>query len=219
MKNKTTLYHFIVDQSGSMAGMEQQAIEGFNTQLEKIQDLEKTMPDQKFLCSLTFFNSDVQEVIKNEPVNQIELLSFNNYRPGGTTALLDAVGGSIDGIEKQYSECLQNDEMSIVMVIITDGYENASRYFTYHMVAQKIVKLDETGKWTFSYLGADFDAIHTSKMMNIRRENVMNFRKKQYSSMMHDLSDSIGVYAEEKRKGNLKRDILDIFKKKDRRDH
>jgi len=104
-----------------------------------------------------------------------------------------------------------------VMVIITDGYENASKYFTYHMVAQTIVKLDETGKWTFSYLGADFDAIHTSKMMNIRKENVMNFRKKSYASMMDDLSDSIGVYAEEKRKGNLKRDILDIFKKKDRR--
>ena len=217
MKNKTTLYHFIVDQSGSMTGMEQQAIEGFNTQLEKIQDLEKTMPDQKFLCSLTLFNSEVQDVLKNEPVKQIELLSNNNYRPGGMTALLDAVGGSIDRIEKQFGKELENDEISVVMVIITDGYENASKYFTYHMVAQTIVKLDETGKWTFSYLGADFDAIHTSKMMNIRKENVMNFRKKSYASMMDDLSDSIGVYAEEKRKGNLKRDILDIFKKKDRR--
>ena len=135
------------------------------------------------------------------------------------TALLDAVGGSIDRIEKQFGKDLDNDVMSVVMVIITDGYENASKYFTYHMVAQTIVKLDETGKWTFSYLGADFDAIHTSKMMNIRKENVMNFRKKQYSSMMHDLSDSIGVYAEEKRKGNLKRDILDIFKKKYRRNN
>ena len=217
MKNKTTLYHFIVDQSGSMQGMEQQAIAGFNTQLEKIQDLEKTMPDQEFLCSLTFFNSEVQDVLKNEPVKQIELLSNNNYQPEGMTALLDAVGGSIDRIEKQFGKELENDEISVVMVIITDGYENASRYFTYHMVAQKIVNLDETGKWTFSYLGADFDAIHTSKMMNIRKENVMNFRKKSYASMMDDLSDSIGVYAEEKRKGNLKKDILDIFKEKDRR--
>ena len=217
MKNKTTLYHFIVDQSGSMGGMEQQAIEGFNTQLEKIQDLEKTMPEQKFLCSLTFFNSEVQDVLKNEPVKQIELLSNNNYRPGGMTALLDAVGGSIDRIQKQFGQELENDEISIVMVIITDGYENASKYFTYHMVAQKIAKLDETGKWTFSYLGADFDAIHTSKMMNIRKENAMNFSKKNYSHMMDDLSDSIDVYAREKRKGNLKRDILDIFKKKDRR--
>ena len=217
MKNKTTLYHFIVDQSGSMKGMEQQAIAGFNTQLEKIQDLEKKMPDQKFLCSLSFFNSEVQDVLKNEPVKQIELLSNNNYRPDGMTALLDAVGGSIDRIEKQFGKELENDEISVVMIIITDGYENASRYYTYHMVAEKIVMLDETGKWTFSYLGADFDAIHTSKMMNIRKENVMNFKKNSYASMMDDLSDSIGVYAEEKRKGNLKKDILDIFKKKDRR--
>ena len=217
MKNKTTLYHFIVDQSGSMRGMEQQAIAGFNTQLEKIQDLEKKMPDQKFLCSLTFFNSEVQDILKNEPVKQIELLSNNNYRPEGMTALLDAVGGSIDRIEKQFGMELENDEISVVIVIITDGYENASRYFTYHMVAENIVRLDETGKWTFSYLGADFDAIHTSKMMNIRKENVMNFRKKSYAPMMDDLSDSIGVYAEEKRKGNLKKDILDIFKEKDRR--
>ena len=218
MKNKTTLYHFIVDQSGSMEGMEQETIEGFNTQLEKIQELEKQMPEQKFLCSLTFFNSTVHDLIINEPVKQIELLNNNNYRPGGMTALLDAVGGSIDGIEKQFIESLKNDEMSVVMVIITDGYENASRYFTYHMVAKKIANLDKTGKWTFSYLGADFDAIHTSQMMNIRKENAMNFSKKNYSNMMDDLSDSIDVYAREKRKGNLKRDILDIFKKKDRRD-
>lgn len=178
MKNKTTLYHFIVDQSGSMTGMEQQAIEGFNTQLEKIQDLEKTMPDQEFLCSLTFFNSEVQDILKNEPVNQIELLSNNNYQPEGMTALLDAVGGSIDRIEKQFEKELENDEISVVIVIITDGYENESRYFTYHMVAEKIVRLDETGKWTFSYLESDFDAIHTSKMMNIRKENVMNLKKR-----------------------------------------
>ena len=218
MKNKTTLYHFIVDQSGSMAGMELETIEGFNTQLEKIQELEKQMPDQKFLCSLTFFNSTVHDLIRNEPVKQIELLNNNNYRPEGMTALLDAVGGSIDGIEKQYGEDLKKDEMSVVMVIITDGYENASRYFTYHMVAKKIANLDKTGKWTFSYLGADFDAIHTSQMMNIRKENAMNFSKKNYSHMMDDLSESIDVYAREKRKGNLKRDILDIFIKKDRRD-
>ena len=218
MKNKTTLYHFIVDQSGSMAGMEQQTIEGFNTQLEKIQELEKQMPEQKFLCSLTFFNSTVHDLLRNEPVKEIALLNKNNYRPEGMTALLDAVGGSIDEIEKQFSEDLQNDEMSVVMVIITDGYENASKYFNYHMVANKISKLDETGKWTFSYLGADFDAIHTSKMMNIRKENAMNFSKKNFSYMMDDLSDSIDVYAREKSKGNLKRDILDIFKNKDRRD-
>ena len=90
-----------------MEGMEQQTIEEFNTQLEKIQELEKQMPEQKFLCSLTFFNSTVHDLIRNEPVKQIELLNNNNYRPEGMTALLDDDGGSIDGIEKQYGEDLK----------------------------------------------------------------------------------------------------------------
>ena len=105
------------------------------------------------------------------------------------------------------------------MVIITDGYENASQYFDYHEISKMIGRLDETGKWTFSFLGADFDAIHTSKMMNIREENVMNFSKGKYKSMMYDLKESISDHAYEKRKGNLKRDIFDKFRVKDRRNN
>ena len=107
--------------------------------------------------------------------------------------------------------------MSVVLIIITDGHENASRMYTYHDVAQLIKELDETEKWTFSFLGADFDAIHTSHMLNIRQENVMNFSKSGYASFMGDVSDSIRTYAEEKSKGNQKRDIFDIFRNKDRR--
>jgi hypothetical protein len=84
-------------------------------------------------------------------------------------------------------------------------------------VAYLIKQLDETGKWTFSFLGADFDAIHTSQMINIRRENVMNFDKSDYMNMMNDVSASIRNYASEKSSGNLKRDIFDIFKDKERR--
>jgi hypothetical protein len=82
-----------------------------------------------------------------------------------------------------------------------------------------IKELDETGKWTFSFLGADFDAIHTSQMLNIRRENVMNFSKREYMGMMDDVSDSIRTYAHEKSAGNLKRDIFDIFRDKERRNN
>ena len=89
--------------------------------------------------------------------------------------------------------------------------------YTYHDVAHLIKDLDETGKWTFSFLGADFDAIHTSHMLNIRKENVMNFSKTSYTEFMGDVSDSIKTYADEKSKGNLKRDIFDVFSIKDRR--
>jgi hypothetical protein len=219
MKNKTTLYHFIVDQSGSMAGLENQTLAGFNTQLNTIQSLKSEFPNQHFLCSLTFFNHDVIDLIQNGQVGSIQPLSSHTYWPNGTTALLDAIGKSIYGIKGRFGKELLQDEISIVLVIITDGHENASRLYSYHDIAHMIKELDETGKWTFSFLGADFDAIHTSQMLNIRRENVMNFSKREYMGMMDDVSDSIRTYAHEKSAGNLKRDIFDIFRDKERRNN
>lgn len=216
MKNKTTLYHFIVDQSGSMAGLEEQTIAGFNAQLKTIQDLKMELPDQSFLCSLTFFNGIVQDRILFQEVNALQPLSRDNYFPSSNTALLDAIGKSIYSIKHKFANELLEDKISIVLVIITDGHENASRLYTYHDIAHMIKELDETGKWTFSFLGADFDAIHTSHMLNIRKENVINFSKNSYSGMMEDVSLSIRSYAEEKTKGNLKRDIFDIFSNKDK---
>ena len=217
MKNKTTLYHFIVDQSGSMAGLENQTITGFNSQLTTIQGLKKELTNQEFLCSLTFFNDEVQDRIQFGQVDAILPLTRQNYLPSGSTALLDAIGKSIYSIKNKFGKELSEDEISIVLVIITDGYENASRLYSYHDVANLIKQLDETGKWTFSFLGADFDAIHTSKMLNIRSENVINFSKSQYSGAMDDVSESIRTYAHEKSNGNLKRDIFDIFEDKERR--
>jgi len=216
MKNKTTLYHFIVDQSGSMAGLEEQTIAGFNAQLKTIQDLKMELPDQSFLCSLTFFNGIVQDRILFQEVNALQPLSRDNYFPSSNTALLDAIGKSIYSIKHKFADELVEDKISIVLVIITDGHENASRLYTYHDIAHMIKELDETGKWTFSFLGADFDAIHTSHMLNIRKENVINFSKSSYSGMMEDVSLSIRSYAEEKTKGNLKKDIFDIFSIKDK---
>jgi uncharacterized protein YegL len=217
MKNKTTLYHFIVDQSGSMAGLENQTMEGFNTQLRTIQQLKMEFPDQEYLCSLTYFNQHIQDRIKFGQVENIQPLSQENYIPNGTTALLDAIGKSIYSIKNKFGKDIAEDKMSIVLVIITDGHENSSRMYSYHDVAHLIKELDGSGKWTFSFLGADFDAIHTSHMLNIRRENVMNFSKGDYSEMMEDVSNSIRHYAMEKSTGNLKRDIFDIFKNKERR--
>jgi hypothetical protein len=218
MKNKTTLYHFVIDQSGSMAGMEALAIGGFNTQLQTFQTLQQEKPDEQFLCSLTLFNGAVVDLVRQVPVENMLALSDSYFRPNGSTALLDAIGKSIFGIKEQFGTDITEDKMSVVMIIITDGHENSSRMYTYHDIAQLIKSLDETGKWTFSFLGADFDAIHTSQMLNIRSENAMNFSKAGYSNMMHDLSDSITAYSNSKSDGKLKKDLLDIFKNKDRRE-
>lgn len=218
MKNKKTLYHFVIDQSGSMAGMEALAIGGFNTQLQTIKNLQQEKTTEEFLCSLTLFNGDVVDVLRQAPVEKLIALSDGYFRPSGSTALLDAIGKSIFNIKEQFGNDIAEDKMSVVMVIITDGHENSSRMYTYHDIAQLIKTLEDTDKWTFSFLGADFDAIHTSRMLNIRRENAMSYNKSQYSDMMYDLSDSIKAYSNSKSEGKLKKDFLDIFKNKDRRE-
>ncbi len=200
-----------------MAGMQHQAVEGFNVQVKTLQELKQTYPDQDYTVSLTFFNEGVRNIISNGKVEQLVPMNPNTFRPNGSTALLDAIGKSIYQIKSDFGPALSNDEASVVMVIITDGEENASRFYTYHEIARMIKELDETEKWTFSFLGADLDAIHTSQMLNIRRENVISFSKSDYSGMMDDVSDSIRFYENSKAEGKTKNNIFDIFDKKDRR--
>ena len=209
MKNKTTLYSFIIDRSGSMSGMEQMAVNGFNEHLKTIRNLKIEFPKQEFLCSLTTFNHEVNTVVSAKPIDQISPIELGQYAPEGTTALLDAIGGNIHEVKEKYQKELDKNELSVVYVIITDGYENASRFFSYHDIARKISELEETQKWTFTFLGADFDAFQTSKMLNIKKENVMNFEKESYGVMSKQINEQMHSYSAEKEIGIIKSRFFD----------
>ena len=200
-----------------MQGSEAQTIAGFNTNLKTVQDLEIEFKEQEYAVSLTFFNEQVSPVIKNAKSSTLNPLTRMSYMPSGSTALLDAIGKSIYDIKSVYGPEIEQDLASVVLIIITDGQENASRFYTYHDIARMIKELDATERWTFSFLGADLDAIHTSRMLNIRNENVMSFSKENYTCMMSDVSDSMREYSKTKASGTTKKDIFDIFKNKDLR--
>jgi uncharacterized protein YegL len=218
MKNKKTIYHFIVDQSGSMSGSEAQTIEGFNSQLLTLQRLRNEFPENEYVVSVTYFEDEVMDIIKFQSVENIALLNRDNYKPGGLTALLDGMGKSITAVKDKYGREIENDQASVVIVVLTDGGENASKFYTRPLIAEMIKELDATGKWTFSFLGADFDAVRASQDLNIRRENIMSFSKANYSAMMADMSNSIVEYERQKSSGNMKQDLFDMFQDKDRRD-
>ena len=146
MKNKQTIYHFVIDKSGSMSGMEAQTIDGFNKQLSALQELRKEFNEQNYRVSLTLFNGEVSDTVLFGNVEQMVPLDRTSYRPEGSTALLDAIGKSIYKIKQQYGDAVQRDEASVVMVIITDGEENSSRMYTYKEIAEMIKELDATGK-------------------------------------------------------------------------
>jgi uncharacterized protein YegL len=213
--NTTTLYHFIIDRSGSMSGKEQEVVSGFNSQVETIKKLQAELPEQRFLMSLTIFDNEVENLILPTPINDIKEINTQQFEPRGMTALLDAIGKSIHLIESEFGKAIQNDEMSVVTIIITDGEENCSQFFSYEAIAKQIKEREETGKWTFSFIGCDFDALEISERLNIRRENVRNFEKRNYGIMSGFMDDSMARYAKAKSDGSFKKRILNFFSDED----
>jgi uncharacterized protein YegL len=208
MKNKKTLYNFIIDRSGSMAGMEEMAVCGFNENLRTIKDLKKEFPNQEFLCSLTIFDNEIESVINFKSIEEINPITVGQYSPRGMTALLDAIGKTIHDVNSEFQKQIETNEITVVFIVITDGYENASRFFSYNDIAKKIKSLEETEKWTFTFLGADFDAIETSRMLNIKSENVMNFDKSNYSGAIDEINEQMKMYSDFKEKGHVKHNFF-----------
>jgi uncharacterized protein YegL len=198
MTKQKTIYHFILDQSGSMSDCIDATLSGLQEQRDNIIRIAKEFPEQEIRVGLTVFNQDVQIIYQNMPTENFPSIQKIEYRPSGSTALLDAIGLSITQVENQISR----DGDTAIIVILTDGYENASRFYSLVQIKNLIKSKEDSGKFTFSYLGATLDALDIAEQMNIRRDNSSYFEK----SMMKDdvfnkVSNSINDYMDRKRKG------------------
>lgn len=208
MQNNKTYYQLILDRSGSMGDCIQPTISGFNEQMDMIRDLRQKFPDQEIRVSLTQFNQEVEEAFAMQAPEKVAPLTVNNYRPAGMTALLDAVGQSVNALQLKIGSEIRDNLASAVVVIITDGYENASRRFTHRQIADLIRELESTGRWTFSYLGATLDAVEVAESMNIRGKNSMSYRKDQTAQTHQHLTNSMERYMRMKSQGHISRDFL-----------
>lgn len=198
---KKTIYHIILDQSGSMGDCIQSTISGFNEQLQKIEKMALEFPEQKILVGLTRFNSVVIPTAFAQPVHTIKPLTTDSYIPNGSTALLDAIGTTCLRIENEFTEDLKNDT-TVIIAILTDGYENSSRRFSSRVVRNLIKELEGTGKWTFTYLGATIDAVETASALNIQKQNSRSIKKEDIDQSFFVLSNSLMSYMQERRKGS-----------------
>jgi hypothetical protein len=217
--NKKTIYQMIVDQSGSMTGSESQVIEGFNGQLKSTQTIQKEFLDQDLVMGLRFFNSQVdQNAVPFRNVNSISSLNREVYRPDGGTALLDAIGKSIYDIKTQFGHEIEENLATVVLIIITDGYENSSRFYTYGDIQRMVKELEATGKWNFTFMGADLDALEVSQNMGFNKESYLSFSKEKYAEVNNEYFDAAARhYAENKKSGESAKGFFSIFSKKDLR--
>ena len=195
----TTYYSLILDESGSMADVRKETLKALNEQIEHCQNLTKKHIEQPLLLSLSLFNTVVRKVNSNKQPQRVSALKKSEYTPDGFTALLDAVGMSIADVEHELGP---NDD--VVMVILTDGMENASQNYTYKQISKQITRLKATERLTFSFLGADIDAWDLARRLNISRDEVLSFKKSDMHANMDLVRESMSYYIENKAMGEMK---------------
>lgn len=164
---ETTEIVFILDRSGSMQGLENDVIGGFNSLIEK-QRKEKG----KAYITTVLFDYQIEILHKNVDIENIKQLTNKEYYVRGTTALLDAIGYSIKKMKNKQKEKKADH---VVFVINTDGYENASQHYSYQKVNKMINKAKNKHNWEFIFLGARIDAVKEANKLGIDQEHAVRY--------------------------------------------
>ena len=156
MKNKLSELVFILDRSGSMSGLEKDTIGGFNSMLEK-----QKKEEGEAIITTVLFDNKYELLHDRINIKGISPITEKEYYVRGTTALLDAVGRTIEKIENAHKHTLEAERPSkVLFVITTDGMENSSTRYNYEKIKRMIEDKKKEFGWEFIFLGANIDAFH-----------------------------------------------------------
>jgi hypothetical protein len=181
MKRNLTELVFILDKSGSMAGLEADTIGGFNAMLRKQQKAAG-----EALVTTALFNHQYELLHDRINVRGISLITEYDYEVGGTTALLDAIGFTIQkiiNVQKRTSEEERADE--VLFVITTDGMENASQEYSADKIKKMVQYQKEKFGWEFMFLGANIDAISTAARFGIDEDFAVDYRADEIGTQLN----------------------------------
>lgn len=171
MKNNITELVFIIDRSGSMAGLERDTIGGFNSMIEK-----QKRQDGVCYVSTVLFDDESEVLHDRIKLADIPKMTEDDYCVRGCTALIDALGGAIHHIGNIHKYARNEDVPEHTMfVVITDGQENASHRYTSEQVKRMIERQKEKYGWEFLFIGANIDAVETAKRYGIGKDRAVNY--------------------------------------------
>lgn len=166
---ETKIYNLIIiDESGSMGCIRQQAMDSVNETIQTIRAAQERNENQEHFVTLVTFNDTATIVNDCAPINKIKELTAESYRPDCCTALYDAMGISLSALRKKVSK-----EDKVLVTIVTDGYENASKEYNLRTIKALVEELKAKG-WVFAYLGANQDAEKVAFSMSI--DNAMSWK-------------------------------------------
>ena len=162
---------YILDRSGSMGGLEADTIGGFNAMMEK-----QKKTGEKALVSTVLFDDRSEVIHDRVPIDKIEKMTDKQYYVRGCTALLDAVGGAIHHIGNVHKYIRPEDRPDNTLVVITtDGMENASSRYSREQVENMVKHQQEKYGWEFIFIGANIDAYEEARKFGISKERAANY--------------------------------------------
>ncbi len=160
----------ILDESGSMESIKKPTIQGFNEIVQTIKGIEKQFSEQKHFINLVTFNGlGINEKLFLQPISTLEFIDENIYRPDASTPLYDAIGFAA---LKLKNEIANQTSFNVLVTILTDGEENASKEFSADAI-RKIIEELKKQNWTFTYIGTQHDVQTAASTISIT--NVMQF--------------------------------------------
>lgn len=182
---------FILDKSGSMAGMESDTIGGFNSMIEKQKEAGGTV-----YVSTVLFSNRSEFLHDREKLDKVKPMTEKDYRVGGCTALLDAIGNAIKHIGNIHKYIREEDvPVRTMFVITTDGMENASREYSSDQIKEMIRRQEKEHKWEFLFLAANIDAVSAADSIGIRRDRAVDYSvERETKEMYRELGDIVCAY-------------------------
>ncbi|MBE4909205.1 VWA domain-containing protein [Bacillus luteolus] len=181
MKKNITEVVFILDKSGSMAGLEADTIGGYNSMLNK-----QKKAEGEAIVTTVLFDHGYELLHDRINVRGISPITDKDYEVGGTTALLDAIGFTIQkivNVQKRTSEEERADK--VLFVITTDGMENASREFSPSKIKKMIEHQKEKYGWDFMFLGANIDAVSTAAQFGIDEDFAVDYHADELGTKLN----------------------------------
>ncbi|MEI8257751.1 MAG: vWA domain-containing protein [Deltaproteobacteria bacterium] len=167
MNQNLTHVAFILDASGSMAQLRADTIGSFNRMLADQRAVQR--PDAKVEVTLVTFNDEHRTVFAGRDIGHVHDLDNSTYQPDGNTALLDAVGTTIDALGERFAAQPEDQRPSkVLVVIVTDGEENASRHFNADQVRARIQRQERDYGWNIVFIGANIDVEKESMALGLR---------------------------------------------------
>lgn len=189
MKKNLTELVFILDKSGSMAGLEADTIGGFNAMIER-----QRQDQGEALVSTVLFSNRSTVIHDRVNLRKIEPLTERQYFVGGSTALIDAIGSAIHHIGNVHKYAREEDRPEhTIFVITTDGMENASHAYSSDEVKAMVQRQKEKYGWEFLFLGANIDAVETAAHFGIGEDRAVTFHNDSEGQALNYAEVSIAV--------------------------